>query len=64
MEKERAESKAFEEAILKEIRANEEKSEHQKQVDERMMMIQKAYEEWVKANGGPKGKKGKRKPKK
>jgi len=48
------EAKDFEEQLQREMRANQEKSEHQKRVDERMMLIQKTFEEWVTANGGPK----------
>lgn len=44
---EKAESKAFEEEVMKEIRKNEEKSLLQKQIDARMMLIQKTYEEWL-----------------
>ena len=54
---EKQEAIDFEEQIMKKIRANEEKNEHQKKVDQRMMLVQKTFEEWLKANGGPKKKK-------
>lgn len=57
LEIEKAESKAFEEEVMSQIRQNEEKSMHQKQVDARMMLIQKTYEEWLEKNPPKKKKK-------
>lgn len=64
LEEEKRKEKEFEDLILKEMRANEAKSEQERQIDGRMMLIQKRFEEYLKANGGPKKKKGKKKKKK
>lgn len=63
MEEEKREIKEHKDNILNQIMKNEEKKELEIKIDGKMMMIQKAFEEWVAKKKKGKGR-GKKKNKK
>ena len=64
MDDEKKSIEEHKEKILSQIRRNKEKSEHEKKIDQKMMLIQKTFEEWFRVNGPSKKKrKGRKKGK-